>query len=443
MSFEVDSQTINDLELFGKDKSRSYIFELYNSCKTAGGRKVLNKLMRSPLNELNQLKERANAIRFCYDTNFELKINHSQFEYIEHYLRLNIAPLKNNFLDALLQNLSYKIKPSNHYYIIMLGVQNLLYLFTHLQKKIFEVETETLPLQIVSIFNQIETLTKNPKIKKYSGYKIKITPLQLGRLDNIFRKNLKDEIQEMLQSLYLLDVLISVANTAKNKNFTFPEYLEEEKPHLLISGLYHPLVENAVPYDFKTEDKNNLCFLTGPNMAGKSTFLKSLGLSVYLSHLGFPVPAKTYKTTVFNGIITTINLSDNIGKGYSHFYSEVKRVKETAQVIKDKKKVFVIFDELFRGTNVKDAFDASLLIILSFAKIQKSFFCISTHISEIANEIEHLDTILYRFFNSKLENETPVYDYKIIKGVCFDRLGLQIIKNEKIIEILKSVTETE
>ena len=98
-------------------------------------------------------------------------------------------------------------------------------------------------------------------------------------------------------------------------------------------------------------------------MAGKSTFLKALGVAIYISHLGFPVPAEKMSTTIYNGIITTINLSDNMNRGYSHFYSEVRRVKEVANKLKEKNRLLVIFDELFRGTNVKDAFDASLLII--------------------------------------------------------------------------------
>ncbi|MBK6527650.1 MAG: hypothetical protein IPG07_20145 [Crocinitomicaceae bacterium] len=71
-----------------------------------------------------------------------------------------------------------------------------------------------------------------------------------------------------------------------------------------------------------------MIFLTGANMAGKSTLLKSLGLSIYLAHIGFPVPAKKFQTTLYNGIITTINLPDNINKGYSHFYHEVIRKRK-------------------------------------------------------------------------------------------------------------------
>lgn len=105
-------------------------------------------------------------------------------------------------------------------------------------------------------------------------------------------------------------------------------------------------------------------------MSGKSTFLKTIGLHIYLAHLGFPVPAKKLKISIFDGLFTTINLADNLNLGYSHFYSEVKKVKDIVLKINSKKNLIVIFDELFRGTNVKDAYDASLIIISTLAKIR-------------------------------------------------------------------------
>src|SRR3546814_20833413 len=75
--------------------------------------------------------------------------------------------------------------------------------------------------------------------------------------------------------------------------------------------------------------------------------------------LGFPVPATRMRTCVLDGLITTINLADNIGAGYSHFYTEVKRVKLVAERIQQTDRLLVIFDELFRGTNVKEAYERS------------------------------------------------------------------------------------
>ncbi|MBK6527649.1 MAG: hypothetical protein IPG07_20140 [Crocinitomicaceae bacterium] len=101
--------------------------------------------------------------------------------------------------------------------------------------------------------------------------------------------------------------------------------------------------------------------------------------------------------------------------------------------------MFVIFDELFRGTNVKDAYDASLLIISAFAKIRTSTFLISTHITEIAEDLKSNATVQFNYLASKLIEAVPTYTYKLANGVSDERVGLLIVKNEGIIEILYSI----
>jgi DNA mismatch repair ATPase MutS len=257
----------------------------------------------------------------------------------------------------------------------------------------------------------------------------------------MLRNRYKNEFNSFIQTIYLLDAYISVSKVANEKCLTFTDYIDNTTPTISIKKLYHPLLTNAVPYDVEITKSNNLCFLTGPNMAGKSTFLKSLGVAMYISHLGFPVPAEKMSTTIYNGIITTINLSDSMNRGYSHFYSEVRRVKEVAMNLKEKNRLLVIFDELFRGTNVKDAFDASLLIIESFAKINKSTFFVSTHITEVAEKLTEFTNIDFKYFDSELVDDLPVYKYELKDGVSHERLGMHILKNEKIIEILNSIAE--
>tara|TARA_R110000744_G_scaffold75308_1_gene149897 strand:- start:89 stop:643 length:555 start_codon:yes stop_codon:yes gene_type:complete len=174
-------------------------------------------------------------------------------------------------------------------------------------------------------------------------------------------------------------------------------------------------------------------------MAGKSTFLKSIGISIFLAHLGFPVPARELRTSIYSGMITTINLSDNLSFGYSHFYSEVKRVKESVNAIANGKNVLVIFDELFRGTNVKDAFEASTEIIKGFAEVDNCTFFVSTHIVEIADEIKSNSSISFKYFDSTLIGNELQYSYKLKTGVSSERLGMYIVKKEGIIDLLKSI----
>jgi DNA mismatch repair ATPase MutS len=174
-------------------------------------------------------------------------------------------------------------------------------------------------------------------------------------------------------------------------------------------------------------------------MSGKSTFLKTVGLRIYISHLGLPVPAKEFKTSMFDGLFTTLNLSDDINMGYSHFYAEVSRVKEIASLLDSNKNLVIIFDELFRGTNVKDAYDASLGVISSLAQINNNLFLISTHILEIAETLASTNSIIFKCFESDLVDNKPVYDFKLKEGISKERVGMKILEKENVFQILDKV----
>jgi DNA mismatch repair ATPase MutS len=148
------------------------------------------------------------------------------------------------------------------------------------------------------------------------------------------------------------------------------------------------------------------------------------------------------KTTVFNGLVTTINLPDNISDGLSHYYSEVKRVKDVAQKLTENDRLFVIFDELFRGTNVKDAFDASLLIISELSFVRNSAFFISTHIVELAGELQKYPNISFQQMETFFEDDKPMFTYKLSEGISIERLGMYIVLKEGIVDTIRKAAKT-
>jgi DNA mismatch repair ATPase MutS len=266
-----------------------------------------------------------------------------------------------------------------------------------------------------------------------------LTSLQINKLDRLFRITEKNTFRELLAAVYKIDVIQTLGQIMKNEGISLPEYSSQSETEFNVVDAFHPFLASPVKNSFSFNRESNLCFVTGANMSGKSTFLKTMGLMIYLSHVGFPVPAKYLKTSILNGLFTTINLTDNMNFGYSHFYSEVKRVKDLVLKIKPASRFLIIFDELFRGTNVKDAYEASLLIISALAKIRNNNFFISTHILEIAETIENKDTIMFRRFGSELINQQPIYDFKLKEGISEERIGLLIIKNEGIPQILNEI----
>jgi DNA mismatch repair ATPase MutS len=190
------------------------------------------------------------------------------------------------------------------------------------------------------------------------------------------------------------------------------------------------------------DENTPLIFLTGANMAGKSTFLRSLSTALFVAHMGFPVAATAMEFSVLDGLYTTINLPDNLGIGASHFYAEVLRVKKMATELSQGKSLFILFDELFRGTNVKDAHEATVAVTRGFARKSKSLFIISSHIVEAGEELKQLHNIGFLFLPTCMNGHTPTYTYKLETGITDDRHGMIIIRNEGILETLKNGKKT-
>jgi DNA mismatch repair ATPase MutS len=172
-------------------------------------------------------------------------------------------------------------------------------------------------------------------------------------------------------------------------------------------------------------------------MAGKSTFLRSVSTAVYVAHIGFPVAAEEMEFSVLDGIYTTINLPDNLGIGASHFYAEVLRVKKVAAELQANKSLFIIFDEMFRGTNVKDAHEATVEITIAFAAKKKSMFIISSHIVEAGERLQQMPSIGFQFLPTRMNGTIPEYTYTLENGITADRHGMIIIRNEGILETLQ------
>ena len=437
-SFEIDRQTLRDLDLSADDGVSVYSF--FSQVKTLGGQYKLREMMETPSSDVDILRSRRDSFRFFYTKQFSLEVNKNQVDFVEHYLNYNHDPLKRNFIDAAAKGIKYRFSPDKDYYTITQGIAETCKLIKQLNNFYNKLQGEKdLPLSVTVIYNTLSIFFSKKEIAKLLLDQHYHTPgyLEVARYDNLFRKAELLALKDILKSVYELDVYITVAAAAGKHGFCFPEYESSAQPHVIIMGLFHPSIKSPVPNNVLIDKEKNLCFLTGANMAGKSTYLKALGLAIYLAHIGFPVPAIQMQTTVFGGLITTINLSDNINSGYSHYFSEVKRLKKVAEKVAELDNLFVVFDELFRGTNVKDAYHASLATIKALSKIKNSIFLISTHIVEIAAELKEFENIAFKYFEATVANDQPVFDYQLKDGVSAETLGYFIFDKEGIVKLLE------
>lgn len=185
--------------------------------------------------------------------------------------------------------------------------------------------------------------------------------------------------------------------------------------------------------------EHNFLFLTGANMAGKSTLIKSVGAAVFLAHIGMGVPAAKMKLTLFDGLLSNINVVDNIVKGESFFFNEVQRIKNTIEKINNGKKWLVLIDELFKGTNVEDAMKCSTTVIKGLIKIKNSLFILSTHLYEIGTELKNYPNISFRYFETNVTDDQLQFTYQLKEGISNDRIGYVILKREKVVEMLEKL----
>lgn len=441
MSFITDQQTLNDLSIFGKSGKPS-VYAFFNHTYTAGGAEMLEQMFRAPLSDREAINRRSAIFRHFQLRRPALPFQPEWFDAAGPYLENSDSRTRLMHEDnTLKRKFSTLIGSDTSYQFVVSGVEAVskivvtIYAFakSDLLKGNEDLERETaniLNRMDSESFTQVLTLAAEKKR----------TFEQTALLDRLFRFTLRDTIMKIVHYCYLIDVYHSVATVATSLNLVFAE-ASDSGTQLMLKQAYHPLLEKAVGNDFELMPGQQVVFLTGANMAGKSTFMKTLGLCMYLAHMGFPVPATGMRFAVRDGIFTTINLADDLNMGHSHFYAEVLRVKQIVEKVKQGNNLFVIFDELFRGTNVKDAGDGTVAITHAFAQQDQSLFVVSTHIIEAADELkQRCDNIRYVFMPTYMEGSVPRYTYKLEEGVTADRHGMLIIQNEGMLDMLRDAT---
>jgi DNA mismatch repair ATPase MutS len=266
---------------------------------------------------------------------------------------------------------------------------------------------------------------------------VKLNPIQIIRYGNFVRFRFKGPMQSLIEIHSRLDAWYSMAMATRRFQLSFPVFEDRPDPFVEAGSLYHLLLPQPVAYDIRLNRETNFLFLTGANMAGKSTFIRAVGGAVFLAHLGMGVPAASMRLSLFDGILSNINVVDDISKGESFFFNEVQRIRNTLEKIGGEKKWLVLIDELFKGTNVQDAMKCSTTVIKGLIRIRKSLFILSTHLYEIGDDLKEYPNILFRFFETNVVHDQLEFSYQLKEGISNDRIGYLILKREKVVDMLE------
>ena len=151
------------------------------------------------------------------------------------------------------------------------------------------------------------------------------------------------------------------------------------------------------------------------------------------------VPAESMELSVFDGMLSNINIMDDLAKGESYFYNEVQRIKASINKINDGKKWLVLIDELFKGTNVEDAMKCSNVVIEGLIKIPNALFILSTHLYEISERLKKQEKVLFKYFETNVSDDSFSFNYQLKEGVSNDRLGYLILKKEGVVSMLEKI----
>ncbi len=245
----------------------------------------------------------------------------------------------------------------------------------------------------------------------------------------------KKHLPDWLEAWYELEALCSLANFAYlNPDYVMPELVEdrEQTPAFSATQLGHPLIPDhkRIVNDVTIEHVGDILLITGSNMAGKSTFLRTMGINLCLAYAGSVVNATSLHTGLYE-IYCCINVLDSLADGYSYFYAEVRRLKLILDRLHEDttNPVFVLIDEIFRGTNNRERSIGSHAYIYALTETL-CLGAISTHDLELVNMGDELPQLKNYHFRDAVVNDEMVFDYLLYPGPCPTTNALKIMQKE-------------
>ena len=242
-------------------------------------------------------------------------------------------------------------------------------------------------------------------------------------------------IEDWIDAVSHFDALVSMATFRYNEpKATDAELVDADEVVYEARGLYHPFLgQQAVRNDFSISDQHYY-IITGANMAGKSTFLRSVGINYVLACCGMPVFADSLRVSLFS-LFSSMRTTDDLAHGISYFNAELLRLQQLIEICRQNRHTFIILDEILKGTNSLDKLNGSRLFLQSVSSLPITGI-IATHDLELSKmQQEHPDRFHNYCFEIQLSDEIT-YTYQLSEGVARNQNATYLLKN-----ILKTALE--
>lgn len=435
---EIDKTSLDDLSIFNSNEEIS-LFNKLNFTITIKGKDQLRKNLLNPFSSINDINLIHETIRIIAKKKWIEIIKNGTIMVVEQFYEAKTDPLPPN--PTKQSAYFYKLFHKHDFLLIKYSVEHSFNLIKGLKNYSDQFVEKDLPKPLADVIRNIKENLISPELSVINNNVASknLTTIQMLRLGYFLKYRFKHGMRKLIEMYAKLDAWQSTAKANQEHGFSLPDFLNHIEPIIEAEGLFHPLLESPVPYKLNINKESNFVFLTSANMAGKSTFIKAVGIAVYLAHCGFGVPAKSLKLSLFEGLLSNINITDNVTRGESYFYNEVQRIADTVRKITDGKRWLILIDELFKGTNVQDAMKCSITVIEGLLKIKTSAFILSTHLYEIAEDLKKHENIQFKYFETSIKDDIPVFSYHLKDGISNDRLGYLILKQSGVVKILNDL----
>lgn len=424
---DTDKQTYADLSITESVYDEQPLCSLFLKTETKQGKSLMLEWIMHPLCDFETICKRQETIAWEFLP--ELPLNEEELDFIEYYLEYRDQIRGANIILSCATTIDRLLRPDPNRYVISRGVKLVLRMLHRLAEWSVEPGINT-PQLLSETADTIQDILHGSELEEVlrqtSDESVRLSNYAIDKYDYLFRCTRLLSIKELLSIIYMLDVCRAAHRVAKVRNFCCTPKMVQTMEFSVV-GIAHPFVKNPQRNNWEMY-QGNICLFTGSNMAGKSTTLKALTLTVWLAHCGLPVPVESMVCPLFEGIFTSINLPDSLRDGRSHFMAEVLRVKEVLEKARTGKRCLVVLDEMFRGTNAKDAFEASVAVNDLLKGYSHCHFLISTHILEYAKEFELDNSCCFYYMEAEIKDDNFVCPHRLQKGISEARVGYWVVR---------------
>ena len=438
----IDPATLHDLDVLSTSTPRGpTLFGLVDRTRTRAGRDALRQRLVAPGESAEHILalQRAHQLLAADAASYRVTLDRVNSDSVERYLNSNwqlpsARPALTRVVDRLWRPRwfrQYLREVENGQFRIV----SLLRAATDLSRALSIAEADVLRDSGATL----EAHLSKPEAQTLIGLGTRQSTSAQVAFDQVARDAAKPLLLAIICCVATIEAMWSLGVATAEHQWSYPH----PGSQLRTTGLFHPFLgRGAVANDLHLDDRTRVCFVTGPNMAGKSTFLKAVGVAVLLAHAGCGVPAVSMEFATVRTIFSSVQIVDNLSAGESFYLAEVRRIRSLAVAIHDHGSALAVLDEPFRGTNVHDAAEATLAVISRLLAHPAALVFIASHLAEIVASLVDDPRVCLLHFSADVTSERPLFDYQLRDGISTQRLGMTLLKQEGVLDLLERSSGT-